>query len=112
MKKTKKQTKKKSDIDAFIALPDEEKERIFNEIDSMTAEEMLAQSRPLNAEDRRRWRKFQALGRPKLGNGSKTISLTVEKSLLKKADAFAKRHGMSRSKLVAQGLLAIIGSAA
>jgi hypothetical protein len=32
--------------------------------------------------------------------------------LLKKADAYAKRHGISRAKLVAQGLQAVIGSAA
>jgi hypothetical protein len=52
------------------------------------------------------------MGRPKIGKGAKTISLTVEKDLLDQADAYAKQHGITRAKLVAQGLAAIIGSAA
>ncbi len=106
-------TPKKSVIDEFIALPDSEKERIYQEIDGETPAARLARSRPLNAADRRLWRKFKAkMGRPKVGKGSKTISLTVERDLLKKADAYAKRHGITRAKLVAQGLAAIIGTAA
>jgi metal-responsive CopG/Arc/MetJ family transcriptional regulator len=52
------------------------------------------------------------LAQPKVGKGAKTISLTVEKDLLDQADAYAKRHGISRAKLVAQGLQAVSGSAA
>jgi hypothetical protein len=104
---------KKSDIEAFIALPDAEKERIFQQFESESFEESLARSRPLNARERKQWARFQAkVGRPKVGKGAKTISLTVEKDLLKKADAFAKRHGMTRAKLVAKCLQAVIGSAA
>jgi hypothetical protein len=108
-----KRPKKKSAIEAFIALPDSEKERIYNELEAETPENRLANSRPLNARERRQWRRFKAkMGRPKIGKGAKTISLTVEKNLLKQADAYAKRHGISRAKLVAQGLQAVIGSAA
>ena len=108
MKKT-----KKSAIEEFIALPDAEKDRIVQEFENETLEETLARSRPLNARERKQWRRFKAkMGRPKVGKGAKTISLTVEKSLLKQADAYAKRHGISRANLVAQGLQAIIGSAA
>src|SRR5687767_8326440 len=49
------------------------------------------------------------MGRPSIGNGSNTIALTVEKELLARADAYARKHGISRAKLVAQGLRAIIG---
>ena len=104
--------KRKSVIEEFIALPDSEKERIYQEIENETPEERLAHSRPLNARERRQWQRFKALGRPKVGKGAKTISLTVEKSLLKEADAYAKRHGISRAKLVAEGLKAVMGSAA
>jgi hypothetical protein len=105
--------RKKSVIDEFIALPDSEKERIFQEIEAETPEETLARSRPLNARERRQWRRFKnKMGRPKVGKGAKTISLTVEMGLLKQADAYAKRHGISRAKLVAQGLQVILGSAA
>jgi len=104
---------RKSVIDEFIALPDSEKERIYQEIEAETPEQSLARSRPLNAPERRQWRRFKSkMGRPKVGKGAKTISLTVELDLLKQADAYAKRHGISRAKLVAQGLHAILGSAA
>jgi len=102
-----------SDIEEFIALPDSEKERIFQELEAETPEQTLARSRPLNARERRQWRKFKSrIVRPKVGKGARTISLTVEMGLLKKADAYARRHGISRAKLVAMGLHAIITSAA
>src|SRR5438477_7789199 len=104
---------KRSAIDKFIALPDAEKERIYNEIDAETSEERFRRSRPLNARERQQWRRFKAkMGRPKVGKGAKTISLTVERELLKQADAYAKLHGISRAKLVAQGLQALLNRAA
>ena len=104
---------KKSDIDEFVGLPDSEKRRIVAELDAEAPEESLARSRPLNANERRQWRRFKAkMGRPKIGKGAKTISLTVEKTLLKQADAYAKQHRISRAQVVAKGLKAILGSAA
>jgi hypothetical protein len=104
---------RKSDIDEFIALPDSQKERIARQIEAQTPQQRLARSRPLNARERRQWRRFKSkMGRPKVGKGARTISLTVERDLLKQADAYARQHGLSRAKLVARGLQAIIGSAA
>ena len=104
---------KQSDIEWFISLPDSQKERIFQEIEAESAEDRLARSRPLNARERKQWRRFQAkAGRPRVGKGAKTISLTVERTLLKQADAFAKKHGITRARLIAQCLKAVIGSAA
>ena len=104
---------KHSSTDKFIALPDSEKEKIFKELDVETPEERFRRSRPLNARERQQWRRFKAkMGRPKVGKGAKTISLTVEKELLKQADAYAKLHGISRAKLVAQGLQALLNRAA
>jgi hypothetical protein len=97
----------------FEALPDREKERIWQEIDSQSTEELLRQSRPLNARERQEWRAFKKkLGRPRVGKGTTNVSVSMEKGLLKKADRFAKAHGMSRSELVANGVKAVIGSAA
>lgn len=39
----------------FDALPDAEKERIWQEIDLMSPEELLAKSRPLNKNERVQW---------------------------------------------------------
>ena len=104
--------RKKSVIDEFIALPDSEKERIYNEIDAESPEERLARSRPLNAAERRQWARFKKIGRPKIDKGVKRISLAVERDLLKKVDAYAKKHGISRAEIVAQGLRAVMESAA
>jgi hypothetical protein len=103
----------RSDFDEFIASPDSEKQRIVQEIEAETPQQRLKRSRPLNTREKRQWREFKAkMGRPKVGKGAKTISLTVERELLKLADAYAKRHGISRARLVAKGLHAILDSAA
>jgi hypothetical protein len=104
---------RKSAIDQFIALSDAQKERIVAQIEAETPQRRLARSRPLNARERKQWRRFKAkTGRPRIGKGAKTISLTVERGLLRQADAYARRHGLSRAALFAKGLLAVIKSAA
>jgi hypothetical protein len=47
-------------------------------------------------------------GRPRKGRGAQTVSLTVEKALLARSDAYAKRLGVSRAELVQRGLNAIL----
>jgi hypothetical protein len=44
-------------------------------------------------------------GRPRIGEGSERVQITVEGSLLQQADRFAREKGISRSQLVAEGLL-------
>ena len=99
----------------FIALPDAEKERIYREIDSMTEEQIQAQFKPLNAREQAEWRETQrrirrGRGRPKVGNGVARVSLSVERSLLDRADAYAKSHNLNRSELVSASLASFIGS--
>src|SRR5882724_11927472 len=97
----------------FETLPDAQKEAIWRDIDRRTTKELRAESRPLNAAERRQWKRFKKkLGRPKIGKGTKSVSISLEKSLLHQADRFARRAGMSRSELIAQGVRAVIGSAA
>jgi hypothetical protein len=99
----------------FIALPDSEKERIYQEIDSMTPEELYAKSRPLNAKERAEWREIQknirrGRGRPRVGKGVAKVSLSVERTLLDRADAYAKTHNLNRSELVSASLASFIDS--
>jgi hypothetical protein len=47
-------------------------------------------------------------GRPRVGAGSKTISVTVEEGLLSKADRLAKKLHVPRAALIARGLLAVV----
>jgi hypothetical protein len=47
-------------------------------------------------------------GRPPIGAGSKTISVTVETRLLAKTDRLAKKLQVPRAALIARGLQAVV----
>ena len=90
---------------AFDALPDAEKERIFQEIECQTPAQRHADSRPMNPAERQRWNRIKKkMGRPKIGRGAKVVSLSIEADLLQRIDAYAKRHGLNRSELFIQGV--------
>lgn len=88
----------------------------------MTAEELaeatkdlenlrFEDTRPLNAEERALWNRMKrASGRPRKAAGEKAarVLVTVAPDLLKEADAYAKKEGITRSQLVAQGLMSVI----
>ena len=56
--------------------------------------------KPLTAVDRDR----KARGRPMVGKGAKIVPVSIERELLTQADAFAQRHKLKRSEMVAKGL--------
>jgi len=47
-------------------------------------------------------------GRTKNGRNLKIISVGIDAALLKRADAVAKKRGISRAKLVAEGLKVVL----
>ena len=49
-------------------------------------------------------------GRPRIGAGAKRINVTVEQTLLNKTDAYARRHGLTRAAVVAEGLRKIVAT--
>lgn len=99
--------KKPSAIEAFLALPDAEKERQCAEFDK----EFIGDSfTPLPPGRRALWNRIKRRGRPRVGRGAKVISLSVEKGLLAKADAAAKNIGISRAELFARGLRAVLSA--
>lgn len=68
---------------------------------------------PLTPEARARWERAKRKpGRPKLGKGSKVISVSVEKSLLEKCDRLAKRKRVTRASLIARGLRTVLAAEA
>jgi len=98
--------KKKSAVEAFIALPDSEKDRIAKQFDRAFS---IEDTQPLSPGERRRWSKIlrqnrKMRGRPRVGLGAQRVPVSLERGLLRRADAFAKRKGVSRSQLVARGL--------
>jgi hypothetical protein len=91
-----------SPIEAFLALSNEEKERVYQDVNhELTPDEM----RPLTPAERALWRRAQKrMGRPKVGQGSKVVSVSIERGLLQRSDAYARDHGISRAQLIAKGL--------
>jgi hypothetical protein len=65
-----------------------------------------------DAGNRARHKKFLRKGRPKFGkDGVKVISLSMEKQLLKRADAHAKKNGLKRAEFFSQAVRVALGKA-
>lgn len=90
----------------------------------MTASELARATAELNGEfvidtfttpapsAQKRWsRAKRKRGRPVKGKGSKPISVTIERTLLAKVDALARKRKTSRADLVARGLRVILQEA-
>jgi hypothetical protein len=68
-------------------------------------------TRSLTAESRRALAQAANKGgRPRIGAGAKRINVTVEQTLLNKADAYARKHRLSRAAVVAEGLKRIVAA--
>jgi hypothetical protein len=64
---------------------------------------------PLTPAERAQWeRAKRKRGRPVKGSGAKTIAVSLERGLLARSDRYARKLGLTRSALVAQGLEAVI----
>ena len=65
-------------------------------------EEMVVdKSLPLTAAERKAWETARRKpGRPRRGGGAKVISVSVERGLLARSDALAKKLGLSRASLI------------
>jgi len=63
------------------------------------------QSRPLTPAEQETWNRVRRKrGRPKVGQGFKRVSISLEQKLLRRVTALAKRRGLSRSMLIAKAL--------
>ncbi len=96
--------KKISPIDEFLHLSDKEKNRIAAQFDRASVP-----SRPLTSNERGQWRRLKRkMGRPRIGQGTRVISVTVEKTLLKRLDHYAQSHDLSRARVIAQGVESVL----
>ncbi len=50
--------------------------------------------------------------RPRIGKGVKRINISMEMGLLSTADRFARKHGMTRARLIAESVQAFMSGAA
>src|SRR3954447_4444649 len=91
---------------SFDALSDEQKRQVSEYLDGP---DVAREFRPLAAAQRRRWERIRRKpGRPKLGKGTKVVSVTVERGLLGRADAYAKAAGLTRARLVSLALASLL----
>lgn len=94
----------KSAYRSFVEMSDREKEEAVKEFDQ---EFIIRKTRPLSPAERELWERAKARrGRPVKGQGAKVIAVSVEKGLLDKSDALAKKMRISRAALIARGLRA------
>jgi hypothetical protein len=86
-----------------------------NELATATAEfdrEDLSSPRPLRGEKLRRHQRAQARrGQPRVGKGSKAVTVTLERGLLDRVDRVARQRKTTRSQLIARALVAELASA-
>jgi len=67
---------------------------------------------PLSPKMAARWEQAKRKpGRPRVGKGVDVISVSVEKGLLARSDALARRLKVRRSALIARGLRAVLAAA-
>ncbi len=94
----------------FDALSPQDKEKVWEYYDRIIPSSELRDPTPEEAAIIRRQRhRNRKVGRPRVGKGAKMVAVTVELGLLKRADAFAKKHGMKRAEMIARGLLSVMG---
>lgn len=48
-------------------------------------------------------------GRPVVGKGAERVTTSIERGLLKEADAYAEAQGISRAEMIARGLRLVLG---
>jgi len=72
----------------------------------------LDENELLSPELKAKWERARRArpGRPRVGKGARAVLVTIERGLLARADAFAAAKGMSRSELIARGLVAVTGA--
>ena len=107
--KMKRQKQNLTPAGRFLKLSDAEKTREAAEFDREFAADTF---RPLTPTQRKRWNRIKRkMGRPRIGRGAKVISLTIEKGLLNRTDALARKQKLTRAALIARALETVLSAA-
>jgi hypothetical protein len=95
----------------YSKLPAKELDRMAAAVDrEFDLSELKPLTRSMRKEETAARRKKP--GRPRVGLGAAKVRVSLEKGLLKAADAYAKKHAISRSELISRGLQAVLKGAA
>jgi hypothetical protein len=96
-----------------MALPDSEKERIW---ESFNRDIPLSETTPLSPRQKADLEAARRAGRARLARERRQseklrrVQVELESRLLKRADAYAADHGISRAELIAKGIKLAIAS--
>ena len=96
--------KRTINVDAMTV---EELDRLYAECEDITPD---TPSHPMDKADRAFACHAHNGGRPRIGAGAQRINITVERGLLKQVDAFARKIGVTRAALVAEGLRKLVSA--
>ncbi|HZL35312.1 MAG TPA: hypothetical protein VFC78_08380 [Tepidisphaeraceae bacterium] len=93
---------------SFMTMSDAQKEAIYQECEKIGPDS----GTPLTRSEQRLHARFlrKAARPPSRGEGAARIQATMERGLLRRADAYARRHGMSRSQLIARGIREVLAA--
>ena len=94
---------------AIDAMTPAQRQKLIDMLDSETPEQRAAKSRPVTPADQARMDRFvKKMGRPRLGKGTRVVSVTVEIDQLARADAYARKMGLKRAELFTQCLKCVL----
>jgi hypothetical protein len=100
---------KKMTFKEFDKLSNEDKEAFALECSRAPDEDFVEPSPEEKARMQRVMAKLRR-GRPRVGKGAKRVLVTIERGLLKDADAYAKRRGLTRAALISKGLRTVLAA--
>ena len=94
-------------VSRFLTLSDADKEAIYQECERI---DPLKPGRPLSVAQRKRWQQAKRRGRPAKPASERVarVLITMPPDLLKKADTYAKEHGLTRAALFTQSIRAMV----
>jgi hypothetical protein len=98
--------KARSAYEEFMAMTPAERDKAVAEFDR---EFIMDTFKPLTPKMQARWeRAKRKRGRPRVGRGARVISVSVERDLLARSDALARKLKVRRAALIARGLRAVL----
>jgi len=101
--------KTRSAYEEFMAMTPAERDKAVAKFDEEFIADTFGPPPPEAVAQMRRARRKR--GRPRVGRGARVISVSVEKGLLSRSDALARRLKVRRAALIARGLRAVLAAA-
>ncbi|CAN5445375.1 hypothetical protein BH09PLA1_BH09PLA1_21680 [soil metagenome] len=102
MKKTSR--KKRSYFDRFLAMTDAQRDAEVSQFDRE-----FVPTKPLTKADKKLLERARRKpGRPRVGRGARRLTITLERGLVERADALARRKHWTRSELIARGVQTLL----